>query len=177
MLEELGVVFEWVEPDVDESRFPDEDPDRYVERLARLKAETCAAEGAVSIGADTTVVHRGVVMGKPGHPAEARSMLRRLAGDHHTVHSGVAVAHFADGQMVVHSGIERTVVRILDLTDEEIAAYVATGEPLDKAGAYALQGKGALFVESVDGSPSNVIGLPLHRLAALLRTAGVDLLA
>lgn len=177
MLEELGVDFTWAETNVDETRFPGEDPDHYVERLARLKAESRASEGVVSIGADTSVVHRGTVMGKPAHPAEARSMLRRLAGDHHTVHSGVAVAHFADGRMVVHSAIERTVVRILDLTDEEIAAYVATGEPLDKAGAYALQGRGALFVSSVDGSPSNVIGLPLHRLALLLRTAGIDLLA
>ncbi len=177
MLEELGIEFEWIEPDVDESRFPGEDPDRYVERLARAKAESCAAEGLVSIGADTTVVHHGVVMGKPAHPAEALTMLRALAGEKHTVHSGVAVARFTDGELVVHSAVERTVVTMVDLTNEEIAAYVATGEPLDKAGAYALQGRGALFVAGVDGSPSNVIGLPLHRLAALLRSVGIDLLA
>jgi septum formation protein len=177
LLAEMGLRFEVVASDVDETRFPDEDPDHYVERLARTKAEWAAQPGVCSIGADTTVVHRGVVMGKPAHPNEAISMLRRLAGGSHTVHTGVAVAWFGDEpSAMVHSTVVRTVVTFSDLTDQEIAAYVATGEPLDKAGAYALQGLGGVFVTSVEGSPSNVVGLPVHALAALLRSAGIDVI-
>lgn len=176
LLADLGLRFEVRPAEVDETVFPDEDPDGYVERLARAKAEAVVEPGEVVIGADTTVVHRGVVLGKPAHPAEAAAMLRRLSGETHTVHSGVAVATLDEGGLQVVSAVERTMVRMLDLTDDEIAAYVASGEPLDKAGAYALQGLGALLVESVTGSPSNVVGLPLHRLAALLATVGVRVL-
>jgi septum formation protein len=175
LLAEIGVQFEVTSPDVDETRFPDEEPDHYVERLARTKATWAVEPGICSIGADTIVVHRGVVMGKPAHPHEATSMLRRLAGESHTVYTGVAVAWFGDeASALVHSTVVRTVVTFSDLTDQEIAAYVATGEPLDKAGAYALQGLGGVFITAVEGSPSNVVGLPLHALAALLRSAGID---
>lgn len=177
LLAELGLQFEEVSTDVDETRFPDEEPEHYVERLARTKAEWAAQPGVCSIGADTTVVHRGMVMGKPAHPNEATTMLRRLAGEAHTVYTGVAVAWFGEEPAVtIRSTVERTVVTFSDLTDQEIAAYVATGEPLDKAGAYALQGLGGVFVTSVVGSPSNVVGLPVHALAALLRSAGIDVI-
>ena len=159
-----------VVPDVDESRYPEEDPEHYVERVARLKADVVDDAGAIVMAADTTVVLESRVLGKPAHPAEARSMLRQLSGETHAVYTGVAVA--SDG--AVSSAVDRTLVRLSELTDEEIDAYVATGEPLDKAGAYALQGLGGMFVESVDGSPSNVIGLPLHLAVRLLRAHGLD---
>ncbi len=129
------------------------------------------------MAADTAVVLRGKVLGKPAHPAEARAMLEHLSGAAHAVHTGVAVAGDVEGTMEIHKEVCVSVVRMLPLTGEEIAAYVAGGEPMDKAGAYALQGKGAIFVESVEGSPSNVVGLPLHVVARLLRGFGVDLLS
>ncbi|HVR31870.1 MAG TPA: Maf family protein [Acidimicrobiia bacterium] len=170
LLESLGLGFRIVVPDVDESRLPDEEPDHYVERIARLKVAVVDEPGAVVIAADTAVVHEGRVLGKPIHPAEARSMLSRLSGDRHAVFTGVAVA---SGE-TVSSTVERSLVRMTEMTDNEIDRYVASGEPIDKAGSYALQGLGAMFVESVDGSPSNVIGLPLHVAARLLRAHGID---
>ena len=166
----IGVAVRAVPPDVDETRHPGEEPDQYVERIARLKAS--AVDGDVVIAADTTVVHAGSVLGKPGHPAEARAMLARLAGETHAVFTGVAVR---SGD-AMSSAVDRTLVRMTSMTDDEIARYVSGGEPMDKAGAYGLQGKGGIFVESVDGSPSNVIGLPLHLAARLLRAHGVDVL-
>lgn len=170
LLRLIGIDFRVVVPDVDETRHPDEEPDQYVERVARMKVLAVDAPGAVVIGADTTVVHDGRVMGKPAHPAEARTMLTRLSGQVHAVLTGVAVR--SDG--AVSSSVERSLVRMTEMTDDEIARYVASGEPIDKAGSYALQGMGGMFVEAVDGSPSNVIGLPLHLAARLLRAHGVD---
>ncbi len=170
LLTMLGLRFTVEPPDVDETRHPDEEPAPYVERVARMKAAAVAGPGRVVIAADTTVVFDGHVIGKPAHPAEARAMLATLSGETHAVYTGVAVA--ADG--VMSSTVERSLVTMLPLTDEEIAAYVDTGEPMDKAGAYALQGLGALFVESIEGSPTNVIGLPVHVAARLLRAHGVD---
>ncbi|MGF1665968.1 MAG: Maf family protein [Acidimicrobiia bacterium] len=175
MLTALGLDFEVVSPDVDESRHPDEAPSAYAERLARAKAAAVAGPGAVVVAADTIVVHRGIVMGKPVHPAEARSMLERLSGERHTVISGVAVARW-DGGPVIVSDTERTAVSFVELTLEEIAAYVDTGEPMDKAGAYGLQGAAGAFVDRVEGSPSNVVGLPLSLATRLLRAAGVRVL-
>jgi septum formation protein len=173
LLTMLGLRFDVEVPDVDESRHPDEEPAPYVERVARLKAGAAAGSGRLVIAADTAVVFDGHVLGKPAHPAEARAMLAALAGETHAVYTGVAVA--ADG--VMSSTVERSLVRLLPLTDEEVAGYVSTGEPMDKAGAYALQGLGSVFVESVEGSPTNVIGFPMHVVARLLRAHGVDLLA
>lgn len=179
LLESLGLDFVCEPSNVDETRFPDEDPDHYVERLARAKATSISGRDRLVIGADTTVVLHGAVMGKPAHPSEARMMLRRLAGEAHTVHTGVAVSGFdaASDAQVVLAAVDRTLVRFVDMTDLEIGDYVGTGEPLDKAGAYGLQGKGAAFVERIEGSPSSVIGLPLHVLARLLRRFGVDVLS
>ena len=173
LLRSLGLSFVVESPDVDESRHPDEEPAPYVERVARMKAAESAGPGRVVIAADTTVVFDGHVLGKPAHPAEARAMLGRISGETHAVFTGVAVA--ADGQ--VNSQVDRSLVTLLPLTELEIAGYVATGEPMDKAGAYALQGLGGVFVESVEGSPSNVIGLPLHVAAQLLRLHGIDVLS
>lgn len=175
MLATLGLDFEVVASGIDESRHPDEAPPVYAERMARAKASELAAPDTVVIAADTIVVHRGLVMGKPGHPAEAHSMLERLSGERHTVISGVAVA-YGGSVPVVASDVEHTVVSFVDITADEIAAYVATGEPMDKAGAYGLQGAAGAFIDRVEGSPSNVVGLPLTLATRLLRAAGVRVL-
>jgi septum formation protein len=172
LLSSIGLGFEVVVPDVDESRYPDEDPSMFVERVARAKAAVVDDPDAVIIAADTTVVFEGRVLGKPVHPHEAISMLSALEGERHTVMTGLAVRH---GERM-ESTVEISEVLFSPLTPEEIAGYVASGEPLDKAGSYGLGGLGAILVESVHGSPSNVIGLPLAPLARLLRAFGVDLL-
>ena len=176
MLNSLGLKFDVVAPEVDEHRHPEEEPFDYVARVARAKAESAVVGGAVVVAADTIVVIDGQVLGKPGHPEEAKSMLRRLGGVTHEVLTGVAVARSTDIVQVV-TAVESTLVKFLPMTDDEILDYVATGEPMDKAGAYALSGLGAIFVEAVHGSPSGVIGLPLHTTARLLRGVGLDLLS
>ncbi len=135
-----------------------------------------AGEGLIVVAADTTVVHEGRVMGKPGHPEEARSMLRRIQGEVHEVFTGLAVGGW-DGQAQIKSVVDIAEVTMLPMTEEEIAWYVGTGEPLDKAGAYALQGLGGMFVSRVVGSPFTVIGLPVHLLARLVAASGSDLSA
>ena len=174
LLERLGLDFDFVAPDVDESRYPEEAPAAYVERVARAKAEAVAGDGVIVVAADTTVVHEGRVMGKPGHPEEARSMLRRIQGDVHEVFTGLAVGGW-DGRAQIKSVVDNAEVTMLQMTEEEIAWYVGTGEPLDKAGAYALQGLGGMFVSRVVGSPFTVIGLPIHLLARLVSASGADL--
>jgi len=174
LLRRLGVEFMVVRPDVDESVRPGEEPAVYVERLARQKAAVVASPDVVTLGADTVVVHAGQLMGKPSHPAEATSMLRRLSADTHQVFSAVATARQGDGGIVSESLVETAMVRFLPLVEDEITAYVATGEPLDKAGAYALQGRGGMLVESIEGHPSTVIGLPLVATRRLLARVGLD---
>jgi septum formation protein len=176
LLVSLGISFEVVSPEIDEHRHPNEEPYDYVSRLARAKAEAALTPNAVVVAADTVVVIDGHVLGKPGHPEEAMSMLRRLGSTTHEVLTGVAVARITDIVQVV-TAVDSTLVKFLPMTDEEIVDYVGTGEPMDKAGAYALGGLGAIFVEAVHGSPSSVIGLPLHTTARLLRGLGVDLLS
>lgn len=173
VLERLGLSFEVKAPDVDESRLPDEPAAAYVERVARLKAAAVLDVGTVVIAADTAVVHEGRILGKPAHPEEARSMLRRIEGDTHEVFTGVAVASAETGMEIV-STVDVTEVALLSMTAEEIASYVDTGEPMDKAGAYALQEGGGRFVERVVGSPFTVIGLPIHLLPRLLRRVGAE---
>jgi len=170
-LNQLGLEFEVRPAGVDESRRPDAPAGAYVERLARDKAQEVVEPGSVVIAADTSVVHDGHVLGKPAHPEEARAMLRRLQAGVHEVFTGVAVA--GDGE--VESLVDITEVRLLPLTDDEIADYVDTGEPMDKAGSYALQGMGGVFVESISGSPFTVIGLPIHLLPRLVAAVGADL--
>jgi septum formation protein len=183
LLESLGLVFEVVAPMVNEMRFPEEEPFDYVERVARAKAEAVAAPELVVLAADTTVVFEGQVFGKPSHPEEAKGMLRRLAGNTHEVLTGVAVVRLGGGTHLggTHVGegfwseVSSTLVRFLPMTEEEIGDYVDGGEPMDKAGAYALGGRAAIYIDWVQGSPSGVVGLPLHVAARLLRMAGFDL--
>lgn len=171
LLDQLDLVYEVIPSNVDESVLPDEPAAAFVERLAREKAAEVASPGDLVIAADTVVVHRGKIMGKPAHPEEARSMLVRISGETHEVFTGVAAA--GGGEIV--SLVDVTEVRMLDVTNEELAAYVESGEPMDKAGAYALQGRGGVFVESVVGSPFTVIGLPIHLLPRLVSKVGGDL--
>ena len=172
ILRDLGVAFRVLVSHEDESLRPGEDGAAAVERLARAKAISVAREEALPVlAADTEVLCDGHVLGKPSDEQEAAAMLRRLQGRAHEVVTGVCVV--ADG--VARSGVERTVVRFAPMSEREIAWYAATGEPLDKAGGYHVDGKGALFVESVEGSPSNVAGLPVRLVLRLVREAGLDL--
>jgi septum formation protein len=158
--------------DLDETMMPDDSPTKYAERLARAKAMAVAAgtpEAGV-IGADTNVVLDGEVLGKPADVAEAVRTLRRLAGRTHTVHTAVAVAR----DYRVESGIESVEVTFRQLTEEQIQAYVATGEPMDKAGAYGIQGFGAVIVERIHGDYFAVMGLALGRLVGLMQKLGVE---
>ena len=176
LLERLGLDFDVVAPDVDETRYPDEAPAAYVDRVARSKSAAVAGDGMIVLAADTIVVHEGRVMVKPGHPEEARTMLRRIEGDVHEVFTGLAIGAW-DGGTQIKSVVDVAEVTMLPMTEEEIAWYVGTGEPLDKAGGYALQGLGGLFVGKVVGSPFTVIGLPIHLIARHLSASGGDLTA
>jgi septum formation protein len=173
ILGSLGLSFEVRASDVDESLLPGETPFDAVERLARAKAGAAAAGApdAFVVAADTLVVLEGVALGKPKDRADGRRMLGALAGRAHDVVTGVACA--LGGRIV--SGRETTRVVFAAMSDAEIEAYAATGEPDDKAGAYALQGIGGLFVERVEGSPSNVVGLPVRLLYRLASRLGVNL--
>jgi septum formation protein len=172
LLERLGLEFDVVPADVDETRRPDEPPAEYVDRVARAKAEAVAGADRVVIAADTAVVFDGKVYGKPAHPEEARTMLRRLQNGTHEVFTALAVSTWAETP-VMASIVDITEVEMLPMTDDEIADYVDSGEPMDKAGAYALQGWGGLYVKRLVGSPFTVVGLPIHLLDRLIGSAGV----
>jgi septum formation protein len=165
LLEGLGVRFTVRPVDLDESPLPGEAPRDYVLRLAVEKA--AAASGELVLAADTTVVVDGEILGKPRDDEDARRMLRLLSGREHSVLTGIALGKAAE--------VDETLVRFAPLSEAEIDWYVATGEPRDKAGAYAIQGLGSLFVESVEGSYSNVVGLPIPRMYRLFARLGYDL--
>jgi septum formation protein len=156
---------------VDEALRPGEAPAGYIERVARAKALAVSGRhpDRTVIAADTAVLVDGVVFGKPADEAEAARMLRQLAGRSHEVWTGVVVAR--DGRMAY--ALERTTVWMLPLSDAEVSWYVASGEPLDKAGAYAIQGLASRFIPRIEGSWSNVVGLPVATVLQLLRGDGV----
>ncbi len=159
----LGLPFHLAPTGVDEIPLPDEAPGDMAERLARAKAmATPAAPPSLIIAADTIVVIDGQVLGKPRDRQESAAFLRRLAGREHEVITGLAVRALPEGDLRSERVVSR--VRFAPLTEAELDWYVATGEGMDKAGAYALQGIGALFVAAIEGSYTNVIGLPLERL-------------
>ena len=166
----VGWPFEASAASVDETLREGEEPEAYVRRLAREKAGAVAARRlfGLVLGADTVVVaDGGRVLGKPRNEDDARRMLRLLGGGWHEVLTGVALVRAESGRVVV--GCERTRVRFGALSDEEIEAYVATGEPSDKAGAYAVQGRAALFIERIEGDYWNVVGLPIRLVYRLAR--------
>jgi len=168
LLRRLGLEFTVSIPQVDESLLPGEDPAAAAQRLARLKARSCVAEDTLAIGCDTLVVDDGGTLGKPVDAADAVEMLRRLQGKEHVVYTGVALAE--PGR--VESAVEATRVWFRPLDPRECEEYVRTHEPMDKAGAYGIQGYGAAIVERIEGEFFNVMGLPLTRLLELFRRFG-----
>ncbi len=166
LLSAMGISFTVRVSEADESLPAGTPPVLGAQAVARRKAEAVLplCEGALVIAADTTVDLDGTSLGKPRDPDEARAMLRALSGRTHRVHTGVCVSY--RGRTL--SATETTAVTFRDLDDAEIAAYVATGEPMDKAGAYGIQGKGGALVSDTDGEFDNVVGLPCRLLARLL---------
>lgn len=171
LLEALGLSFSVrPSPAVEPEPTPADgrDPGAFVERLARLKAAAISGDD-LTVAADTVVVIDDEILAKPTDVADARAMLKRLRGRTHRVYSGVCLQQ---GQRI-ESAHQVTRVTFGEFSDEFIAAYVATGEPMDKAGAYGAQGKGALLVAKIEGDYWNVVGLPIFRLSQMLREFGV----
>jgi septum formation protein len=191
LLRAAGFTFDVFAVEVDERFRTGETAEQYVARLADAKAGAAAASlrraqtpttpfsdvvlGAedVVLGADTTVVSNGQVLGKPADNADAERMIRLLAGRTHEVLTGV---HLLKGDRSL-AHVERSQVRMSAMTETEIAWYVASGEPVDKAGAYAIQGLASRFIEGIEGSYSNVVGLPVARVHTLLKALGCGILA
>jgi septum formation protein len=185
LLAQAGFSFEVHPAHIPEEPYPNEDPAAYVTRLAREKAQAVYREmlGAPGpdfgtrettnpdlyslavLGADTTVALDDLILGKPASPADAARMLRLLSGRTHRVLTGVALVTATSTEVTA----EVTAVTFLTLTDEEIAAYIATGEPMDKAGAYAIQGRAARWIPRIEGCYFNVVGLPIARVSCLLK--------
>jgi septum formation protein len=174
LLRAAGLFFDVFPVDVDERFGPDEEPEHAVARLAETKATTAAAShpDAVVLGADTTVLIRGEALGKPASADDAARMLRLLSGRTHDVLTGLCVC--SGSRRLRH--VEPTRVRLARMSETEIAWYVSSGEPFDKAGAYAVQGLASRFVEGIDGSYSNVVGLPISSVYELLKELGCDIL-
>ncbi len=170
LLRAAGIPFEACAADVDETPWENELPEAHVRRLATAKAEVVSAvkPDRTVLAADTIVVVDGHILGKPRDAEDATRMLQMLNGARHTVLTGVAVV--AEGTTRV--ALESTDVWFARLSQDEIAAYVASGEPMDKAGAYAVQGQASRFVERIDGMYSNVVGLPVARVYRMLVDAG-----
>ena len=170
LISRLGLSFDVAPADIDESYFPHEAPPDHAERLAREKAAVIAAArpDALVVGSDTIVVVDGDVLGKPRDEAHAVEMLMRLSGREHEVCTGIAVA--LGGR--VESGLERVRVRFRPLDRRACEAYVATREPMDKAGAYGIQGFGSALVEGIEGDYFAVMGLPVVRMLALIERFG-----
>lgn len=176
LLKQIGVEFELASGNVQERPHPDEAPPDYITRLARAKVIAVARERETGliIGADTVVVLDGQLLGKPDDEAHAERMLRSLSGRWHAVMTGVALYDVATGQEV--ADFDKTLVRFARLSNQEIEWYVKTGEPMDKAGAYGIQGLGGLFVDEIAGNYYNVVGLPLPLVYRLARRLGYSFL-
>jgi septum formation protein len=173
LLAQLALPFSIMPANIVEQQLPDESPCTYVVRMAQSKAAHLAQQypDALVLGADTIVVLDDHILGKPENSAAAHQMLHRLSGRQHTVMTGLALLQ--QRQQFLRLDTVRSLVRFRPLLQAEIERYVATGEPFDKAGAYAIQGGAAAFVVSLEGCYTNVVGLPLRRTAALLRSAGL----
>ena len=168
----IGVRCRVVPADLDEHQLPDEEAAAFALRAAQDKAQAVAAteRDLPVLGSDTVVEVNGIALGKPGDPVEAAEMLRLLSGRPHRVHTGVALVVRERCESLVDSAT----VRFRPLDEAIIRWYVSSGEPMDKAGAYAVQGQGGILVDGIEGAPSTVIGLPLHRLPELFERCGLD---
>lgn len=172
LLDLMGLTYTVETPDVDES-FSGR-PSETVMEISRRKAAAVAARhsDSIIIAADTLVFADGA-LGKPHTPERAKEMLRSLAGNWHHIYTGITVINTRSGRIL--RNVDKTRVHLVPMTEQEIDAYVATGEPLDKAGAYGIQGMGGMFVDRIDGSYSNVVGLPMSMLRIMLaQVGGVD---
>ncbi len=175
LLAQMGLSFEVI-PAKGEELISSTEPKQVVMELAAQKAAEVAeryekqsdpkqvTEDCMIIGADTVVVHKGEILGKPKDAADAVRMLESLSGDVHLVYTGVSLVVFQGGEKYTHTFFEATDVRMHEMTGDEIYAYVDTGEPLDKAGSYGIQGQGGMFIDRIDGDYNNVVGLPIARL-------------
>lgn len=174
LLSSIGLDFEVIPSRIIERRGEGETPQAYVLRLSQEKAEEVSARRQDSwvIGADTTVFIDDTILEKPSDGADAARMLRLISAREHTVFTGVTL--LGPSASYRESKVVSTRVTMIGLTDEEIAWYVGTGEPMDKAGAYAVQGIGAMFISSINGNYTNVVGLPLSVLFDMMRRAGID---
>jgi septum formation protein len=177
LLDQIGLVFNVIPSSVEEKELPGETPEEHVVRLSLEKAlEVAGRDNSPArwiIGSDTIVLCDNQILGKPKDSQHATMMLKQLSGREHRVLSGFAVIDRDSGQQRAEAVSTR--VRFRQLTDDEIARYIATGEPTDKAGAYAIQGLGVCFVAEIEGSYTNVVGLPLCRLTLALKELGVPL--
>lgn len=173
LLQQIGVQFSVLPVDICEDVHPDEDPETYVARLAKEKAEAGLArsDAAAVLGSDTSVVMSGEILGKPVDADDAERMLMSLSDSNHQVMTGVALATAQETQVCVVT----TVVHFKELSPETCRAYWQSGEPRDKAGAYGIQGLGAVFVDRIEGSYSSVVGLPLAETAEMLTQAGIPI--
>jgi len=176
LLRQIRVPFTVEASDIDEKSVKANDPQKWVQYLALEKARDVAKrmETGLVLGADTIVVKEEKILGKPESPKDALKMLKFLSGSVHEVMTGIALVD-ALSQKVI-TDVEITQVKFRKVTLKEIEAYIASGEPMDKAGAYGIQGLGSLFVEGISGCYFNVVGLPLNRLAQHLKHFGVETL-
>jgi septum formation protein len=168
----MGLDFQCADSGIEETLGSGIEPHEAVMMLARRKAEAVSKlyPDAAVIGADTVVVHRGLILGKPNDGQEAFSMLKALENDRHDVYTGLCVRHERTHRSLCD--FRHSVVRFLPMDDGAIRAYIATGEPMDKAGAYAIQGRAAAYIHGIVGSADNVIGLPMQLLRELLERIG-----
>jgi septum formation protein len=175
LLEMIGLEFELVVPDVHEASPHESEPSRFVTEIALAKAQSVSAgvKDALVLGADTVVVLDGRILGKPRDESDAAGMLRALSGRTHEVYTGLALVDTRTG--LTKSGFERSEVTMKKLTEEEVARYVATREPADKAGSYGIQGLGAVLIEHIKGCYFNVMGLPLARFYQMLEEFSSEL--
>ena len=174
LLAALGLAFDVIHPSSDETVYGNESPENFVLRVSADKASSVSGslgEGVIVIGADTIVVIDGEILGKPGDPKEASLMLRKLSGKEHHVYTAFSIVR--PKNELLHSEIVDTRVRVKTLAASEIEGYIKTGEPMDKAGAYGIQGIGSFMVTAIEGSYSNVVGLPVEELIAALKKLGI----
>jgi septum formation protein len=173
ILANAGLPFSVLSSAVDESPYPDEAPAALVQRLANAKADLVTARAvgpAIILAADTVVVLDDKILGKPNSREDARHMLQQLSGRTHSVLTGVALIRLPDGER--RQFIESTLVHFRPITDQELSSYLATEEPYDKAGAYAIQGQAGRYIPRIEGCYFNVVGLPLSRVLTELRVLG-----
>ena len=168
ILNQLKLKFTIVPGKIDESNFNSSSPEELVKTLAVEKARSVSGlvEDALIIAADTIVVYEDQILGKPADQAEAKEQLKLLSGREHNVITGIAVLDSETDEVLVDRNITR--VKMLNFKEDKIDKYISTGEPMDKAGSYGIQGLGGLFVEEIEGSYYSVVGLPIHQLAELL---------